>query len=74
MTEIKKKFVALYFEFFDNQDIEKLEAQIRNLVKKKQFPAFRKLVPMVHYKNLRPIVFRQPLVLSKDDLEEIEPQ
>lgn len=72
MSPIKKKFVVLYFEFMQSQDLEKLEHQIRRLSRQRKFPAFRKLIPMVHYKNLRPIVFNQPLVMNKDELEEIK--
>ena len=74
MSRIKKKFVIMYFEFMHSQDVEELEMKIRRLVKKRQFPAFRKFIPMVHYKNLKPITFRQPLVVSKDDLEKIKPK
>ena len=72
MSKVKKKFVILYFEFMQSQDLEELETKIRSLVKKRQFPAFRKLIPMVHYKNLKPVMFKQPLVVGKDDLKKIQ--
>lgn len=69
---IKKKFVIMYFEFMQSQDIEKLEGTIRKLVKQRQFPAFRKLIPMVHYKNLKLVGFNQPVVMNRDELERIK--
>ena len=72
MSKVKKKFIVMYFEFMKSQDLEELETKIRNLVKKRQFPAFRKFIPMIHYKNLKPIMFRQPLVVNEDDLKKIK--
>ena len=69
---VKKKFVIMYFEFMKSQDIEKLEGTIRKLVKNRQFPAFRKFIPMIHYKNLKVVGFNQPVVINKDELNRIK--
>jgi hypothetical protein len=67
---MKKKFITLQIEFFKNQNPETIENQLRRLVKQRKFPAFRKCIPMVHYKNLKQIDLRDdfPMMVDDDDI------
>jgi hypothetical protein len=52
---MRKSRIIIYIEFFKPQNPEEIERKLRQLQKKKQFPPFRTLLPMVHHKNLKDI-------------------
>lgn len=74
---MKKSVCILYIEFFKEQDIKELEDMIRSLSKRKKFPAFRTLIPMVHYRNLSSIkdvkLKVNPPYVFGDVNDEVEP-
>lgn len=53
MSNIKKSRVLLYIEFMKPQNLEYLENDLRVMVKKKNFPAFRTLMIGCDFKGLR---------------------
>lgn len=79
MKPIKRKQIVLYLEFFKNQDINKLEDWIRELVTKKMFPPFHTILCMVNHRGLIPVKSRDfiakrdyPVVIDREDLIETE--
>ncbi len=76
---IRKSRVLVYFEFFKEQDLIKLEEQLRYLEKTKRIPSFHKLTIFVHHKGLRTVRTSEfldekeiPFVVDKNDLEKDE--
>ena len=63
---VKKSLVTIVFEFFKPVDLEDLERNIRELVKRKRFPPFAKMTPMVSYKNMKQISGRPYPLLMRD--------
>ncbi len=71
---LEKNIVCVYFEFFRPVNLDKLEEQLRELVEKKQFPAFGFMIPMIDHKGLKQVgidIVRKreyPLVISGEEL------
>lgn len=70
---VKKSVMILYLEFYHPQDIAELESSLRTLSKKKKFPAFRKLIPMINYRNMKGIrdvkTMISPPIITPDGYE-----
>lgn len=71
---VKKSRVVVFIEFFNPQNLEILDSQIRELVKKNKFPAFRTMMIGCDYKGLRNInddkIFKTPLMISSSETED----
>ena len=67
MMGIKKSKMVLTIEFFESQQPEHIENQLRYAVEKKIIPPFRNLDIMIDYKNLKhmPSI---PLIINKEEM------
>lgn len=68
---IKRKQIVLVIEFFRNQDPIDIESILRELAKKKKFPAFSTIIPMISAYNVRQVKsMPYPLVIKDEDIRE----